>query len=160
MDQTKAKSATFTCKHFQDLSLEELYQCMYLRQAVFVVEQDCPYIDADGRDQESWHLMGWHEGQLVAYARLLPPDVSFKGYASIGRVVTAAKVRKWGLGRQLMQLANQIIQEKAPNIPVKLSAQSYLIRFYESLGYETKGQEYLEDGIPHIAMILKQHSAS
>lgn len=154
MNPNKAKEVTFTCKHFQELSLEELYQCMYLRQAVFVVEQDCPYIDADGKDQASWHLMGWWEGQLVAYARLLPPGVSYPGYASIGRVTTAAQVRKWGFGRQLMQLANKTIRQKAPNFPIKLSAQSYLIHFYESLGYEKIGAEYLEDGIPHIAMIL------
>lgn len=155
MDQTDTKKATFVCKHFQELRLEELYQCMYLRQAVFVVEQDCPYIDADGKDQEAWHLMGYWEGNLVAYARLIPPDVSFKGYASIGRVVTDAKVRQWGFGRQLMLQANTIIQQKVPNYPIKLSAQSYLIRFYESLGYKKVGEAYLEDGIPHIAMIKK-----
>ncbi|GAB5551076.1 MAG: GNAT family N-acetyltransferase [Saprospiraceae bacterium] len=155
MKQGSTKEITFTCKHFQDLSLQELYQCMHLRQAVFVVEQDCPYIDADNKDQDGWHLMGWLEGQLVAYARLLPADVSFAGYSSIGRVVTDAKVRKWGFGRQLMQVANARILEKFPNHPVKISAQSYLIRFYESLGYEKTGTEYLEDGIPHIAMILK-----
>lgn len=154
MNQSESRTATFICKHFQDLSLEELYQCMQLRQAVFVVEQNCPYLDADGKDPEAWHLMAYWQGKLVAYARLIPPGISYADYASIGRVITDAKVRKWGFGKQLMKQANQLMQAKFPNDSIKLSAQSHLTRFYESLGYRPVGAAYMEDGIPHIAMIL------
>ncbi len=146
----------FTCKAFHDLSLEELYEIMYLRQAVFVVEQDCPYIDADGKDQASWHLCGKDEkGVLVAYTRIVPKGVSYPGYVSIGRVITSQAVRKLGLGRQLMEESIAACTYLFGKGAIKISAQSYLLHFYQSLGFEPQGEEYLEDGIPHCAMIKK-----
>lgn len=143
----------FVCKHFKNLSLEELYAAMQLRQEVFVVEQDCPYLDADGKDPESWHLMGWQGDQLVAYIRLVPKGISYDNYVSIGRVITHESVRRTGVGKALMQKSIQQIEALFPGLPVKMSAQCYLIAFYESFGFKTIGEEYLEDGIPHIGMV-------
>jgi len=145
----------YICKQFKDLSLEELYAMMVLRQEVFVVEQDCPYLDADGKDQVSWHLMGYEGEALVAYTRLVPADVSYEKYPSIGRVITAEKVRGRGIGIKLMQESIRHCETLFGKIPIKISAQVYLLRFYNSLGFERVGADYLEDGIPHLAMIRK-----
>lgn len=146
----------FNCQYFSDLSIVELYACMRLRQEVFVVEQDCPYLDADGKDQQSWHLLGWQNQQLVAYTRLVPGGISYPDYVSIGRVVTHQSVRRTGVGRALMQESIRQIARLFPEMPVKMSAQCYLVDFYKSFGFETTGAAYPEDGIPHIAMIRKQ----
>ena len=96
----------FQCLPFEQLSLGQLYKIMKLRQEVFVVEQNCPYLDADDKDQESFHLVSWDEnGEALAYVRLLPKGLSYPEYASIGRVVTSAKIRRSGGGKQLMQEA-------------------------------------------------------
>ena len=145
----------FTCKHFDDLTLRELYEIMTLRQEVFVVEQNCPYIDADGKDLLGWHLMGRDtEGVLVAYTRLLGKGVSYENYASIGRVVNSPKVRGTGAGKLLMENSIEQMAVLFPNIPIKIGAQTYLLKFYQSLGFESTGEEYLEDGIPHTSMVL------
>ncbi|HKK75927.1 MAG TPA: GNAT family N-acetyltransferase [Saprospiraceae bacterium] len=149
----QSKELRFSCKHFRELNIEELYASMQLRQEVFVVEQDCPYLDADGKDQRSWHLLAWQGQELVAYTRLVPRGVSYPDYVSIGRVVTHKSVRGTGLGKALMRESINQMQHLFPDEPVKMSAQCYLINFYESFGFKTKGAEYLEDGIPHIAMI-------
>jgi ElaA protein len=146
------QSLSFSCKYFTELTLEELYYCMQLRQEVFVVEQDCPYIDADGKDPQSWHLMGWHKGQLVAYTRIVPKGISYPDYVSIGRVVTHHSVRRGGYGKQLMKESIRQARQLFPDQPIKISAQCYLIEFYESFGFQAVGKEYEEDGIPHIAM--------
>jgi ElaA protein len=141
---------------FYDLSLDQLYALMALRQEVFVVEQNCPYLDADGADQKGWHLLGTsEEGQLLAYARLLPPGVSYPAHASIGRVITSPSARGKGYGLELMRVAIDEINRLFPGAPLKISAQCYLIRFYESLGFKTVGESYLEDDIPHIAMVFQ-----
>jgi len=145
----------FSCLSFQQLSLRELYDMMQLRQVVFVVEQDCPYVDADGKDEAGHHLMGYRaDGKLLACSRLLPPGISYASYASVGRVVTAPEVRGTGLGRQLMRQSLDWCRRLYGDAPVKISAQCYLIRFYESFGFSTKGEVYLEDDIPHISMVL------
>lgn len=132
---------------------------MVLRQAVFVVEQDCVYLDADGKDQESWHLMGVNsEKELVAYLRILPKGISYQNYPSIGRVLTAEKVRRDGAGKALMQQALIEAERIFPGEAIKISAQTYLNGFYESFGFEPVGEEYLEDGIPHVAMVRKHKS--
>ncbi len=146
----------FLCKPFQQLTLQELYSAMMLRQAVFVVEQDCPYLDADGKDQVGWHLLGYDEGQLGAYARLLPVGVSYEAYPSIGRVVTSAQFRRGGFGLLLMQEAVQQSERLFGKTAIKLSAQQYLVKFYQRFGFETVGAGYLEDGIPHIAMVRER----
>ena len=145
----------YQCRPFQALSLDQLYAIMVLRQEVFVVEQHCPYLDADGQDQVAHHLMGCDErGRLATYVRILPTGVSYKNYASIGRVVTASFARGQGLGRPLMQTAiEQLYQFYGANTPIKLSAQAHLQGYYGSLGFEAVGEMYLEDGIPHVGMV-------
>lgn len=139
---------------FQELQLEELYAFMALRQEVFVVEQDCPYLDADGKDQLGWHVMLFDEkGQLGAYNRLLPPGVSYEKYSSIGRVVSSEHVRGKGYGKAVMERSIQVIKELFPEAAIKISAQTYLLKFYNDLGFQEVGKEYLEDDIPHIGMI-------
>jgi len=145
----------FYTKKFSALSLTELYQIMVLRQEVFVVEQDCPYLDADGKDEASLHILGYHDDRLVAYARLVPKGLTYKNYPSIGRVVTHISVRKQGVGKLLMKNAIQSFYETSGNdITIKISAQSHLSKFYNGFGFEAVGEGYLEDGIPHIGMIL------
>jgi ElaA protein len=148
---------TFKCVPFDSLSLRELYDIMVLRQAVFVVEQNCPYLDADGKDLDSWHLMLFNtEGVLGlrAYTRLLPKGVAYQDYASIGRVVSADSARGTGAGKAIMKESIKQMGLLFPNQPVKIGAQSYLLKFYESLGFVSTGEDYLEDGIPHTIMIL------
>lgn len=145
----------FSCKTFDQLTVYELYEIMTLRQEVFVVEQNCPYQDCDGKDLASWHLCGKNdEGRLVAYTRLLPKGVSYPDYCSIGRVVSSPSVRGTGAGRLLMHRSIEMARQLFDNEPIKIGAQTYLLRFYESFGFRSTGEEYLEDGIPHTKMIL------
>lgn len=144
----------FIYKPFSALSIDELYKIMALRQEVFVVEQNCPYLDADGKDQQAWHLMALDQNdRLVAYSRFGGKGVFYENYASIGRIVTAPSIRNKGFGKKLMSESLDAIKNTIGAQPIKISAQSYLIRFYESFGFAKTGAEYLEDGIPHIAMI-------
>ena len=145
----------YTCIPFNELTINELYDIMVLRQEIFVVEQNCPFLDADGKDQAAWHLLARDtEGRLVAYTRLLPKGVSYDEYASIGRVANAQKIRGTGVGKVLMQKSIEWMAQLFPNEPVKIGAQTYLLTFYSSLGFVSTGEEYLEDGIPHTIMIL------
>lgn len=148
--------ANFTCLSFSELTLQQLYGVLALRTAVFVVEQNCPYQDLDDRDERSLHLLGYsNTGELVAYARLLPKGETYQNYPSIGRVVVAKKARGQGLGRPLMLKAINELQMHFGTGTIKLSAQAYLQEYYHSLGFDPVGERYLEDGIPHIAMIRK-----
>lgn len=145
---------TIELKKFEALTLLEFYEIMALRQEVFIVEQNCPYLDADGKDPKSWHLMLRNEaGSLVSYARLLPKGVSYSEYCSIGRVVSSPSVRGQGAGVKLMNAAVENTVKLFNNDPIKIGAQSYLIRFYEGFGFVDTGENYLEDGIPHTIMI-------
>jgi ElaA protein len=186
----------FQCVHFSALTVYELYSVMALRQEVFAVEQNCPYLDADGKDLEGFHLLGYAdlsenaqntEGvsdvgfgmsdvgtapksqiealpksdfrnpkSLLAYTRLLPKGVAYDDYASIGRVVNSPRVRGHGVGKILMEESIRQMARLFPQDGVKIGAQSYLLRFYESLGFVSTGEEYLEDDIPHTSMILKK----
>jgi ElaA protein len=129
---------------------------MMLRQSVFIVEQNCPYLDADIKDPLSFHLfLRDSEGKIVAYSRLVPEGVSYPGYSSIGRVVVHEKIRKTGEGKQLMKASIQACIRCFGNLPIKISAQQYLHQFYSSLGFVQVSEPYLEDDIPHIAMIMK-----
>lgn len=144
----------FSCKPFDALSVGELYDVMQLRQEVFVVEQHCAYLDADGKDRRAWHLLAYDaESCLAAYARLLPPGVSYVDYPSIGRIVTARRWRRKGAGKQLMRQAIAWCERLFGLRPLKISAQTYLIDFYRGFGFEPIGMPYLEDGIPHTAMV-------
>jgi ElaA protein len=146
----------FELKHYTDLSLDELYDVLRLRQRVFVLEQNCAFVDNDNQDQQSWHLMCYTpDGTLAAYSRLLPLDLSYPGYASIGRVVSEPALRKEGYGRLLMAESIARCQELFGDAPLKIGAQLYLKKFYESFGFTAIGDIYVEDGIDHIHMIRK-----
>lgn len=147
-------SITTKCVPFYELSLDELYAILALRQEVFIVEQNCPFLDADGKDQIAMHLMVLDEaGNLVAYTRLFDKDVYYVGYTSIGRVVTSPKDRGGGLGRVLMEKSIEKVLTLFGQAPIKIGAQKYLEKFYQSLGFELTGKDYIEDGIPHTYMI-------
>lgn len=147
---------TWVFKDFSKLSIEEMYEVMQLRQEVFIVEQDCPYLDADGKDQQSHHLLGYDtEGVLVAYLRLLPPGVSYSEI-SLGRIVTSTKYRGKGIGKMLMKQGINESELLYGKVSIRISAQSYLIPFYRAFGFEIIGSEYLEDNIPHTEMLRSQ----
>ena len=141
----------WTIKRFNELTIDELYAVLQLRSEVFVVEQNCIYHDPDGKDQYAWHLMGMEEGKLIAYTRIFGPGVTYPN-ASIGRVVTAPAKRKSGLGRELMERSIEQCEKLFGKTSVTLGAQLYLRKFYESLGFIVSGEEYIEDGIPHVTM--------
>jgi ElaA protein len=144
----------FACLPFDQLTVPEYHSIMMLRQEVFVVEQNCPYLDADDKDRLSWHLSGWTpDGQLACYARLLAPGISYPEYASIGRVVSAPFCRRTGAGKLLMAEAVSLSALLFGPGPIKISAQTYLLEFYWSFGFVSTGEQYLEDGLPHTAMI-------
>jgi ElaA protein len=144
---------TWICKPFDELSLYELYAVLKLRSEVFVVEQNCVFLDADNKDQASWHLMGWQQSALIAYTRLVPPGVAYTE-PSIGRVVTALTARGSGTGRQLMQQSVAECRKLFGNNTIRIGAQLYLKEFYGSLGFVPTGGIYPEDGIDHIQMLL------
>lgn len=144
-------------RQFDELSVESLYQLMAIRQEVFIVEQNCPYLDADGKDLDCMHIMGYNEIGMVATARIVPPNISY-AEVSIGRVATSMAVRRQGVGIELMETCLIAINNKYGNVPIRISAQTYLLKFYQSFGFEPTGKEYLEDGIPHTEL-LKPASA-
>lgn len=144
----------FEVKPFDSLTVNELYQVLALRQAVFIVEQACLFQDIDGQDAHALHCLGKNNAEeIVAYTRLFAKDVSYKGYVSIGRVVASDKVRKSGIGRALMQFSIKFCEQLWGNEAIKIGAQSYLKKFYGSLGFQDTGIDYIEDGIPHVYMI-------
>ena len=143
------------CKPFNELSPHELYKILQLRNAVFVVEQNCVFQDADDKDDGCLHLMGFSGGELAAYTRLAPPGYIYRE-ASIGRVVTSPGHRSKGLGRELMQHSIEACRSAFGNGPIKIGAQYYLVQFYGSLGFHINGEIYLEDGIEHVHMLLDE----
>ena len=145
---------TWKWAKFDELSAVEVYELLKLRQIVFAVEQNCVYLDVDGKDLAAWHLLGWQKGELAAYLRVLPPGLRFPEHA-IGRVVTAPSARGQSVGRALMLKSLEAIQAQFGAVPIRISAQAYLEKFYGSLGFVVVGEPYLEDKIPHIEM-LKQ----
>ncbi|MEM6926159.1 MAG: GNAT family N-acetyltransferase [Myxococcota bacterium] len=130
--------------------MAELYAILQLRQAVFVVEQDCAYLDADGGDDAAMHLRGYEHDALVAYLRAFPPGDD--GCVHMGRVIVVEAVRGRGLGRALMEHGADVAMAQWGPHPIHLSAQAHLEPFYASLGYGVTGPGYLEDGIPHLPM--------
>jgi ElaA protein len=139
-------------KNFNELDLGELYEVLQLRSEVFVVEQDCVYQDIDGKDKDALHILGKKDGKIIAYTRCFPPGFYFEE-AAIGRVVVKASQRKFGYGHLILKASVEAIIEHYKTKNIKLSAQQYLTAFYESHGFMQIGEGYLEDGIPHIAMI-------
>ncbi|MGK7294926.1 MAG: GNAT family N-acetyltransferase [Candidatus Wenzhouxiangella sp. M2_3B_020] len=147
-------SLQWRLKAFDELSRRELYAVLGARVAVFVVEQDCPYQEIDGRDGDALHLAAWTpDGSLAAYARILPPGTRFD-QPSIGRVLTAAGHRRTGLGQTLMRRAIAEARSRFPGDDIRISAQCYLERFYTGLGFRIDSDPYDEDGIPHVDMRL------
>jgi len=144
----------WTIKRFDELTLDELYNLLQLRNEVFIVEQNCIYKDLDGKDRSAWHLMAIENDKLIAYTRILPPGVSYNDPA-IGRVVTSPSKRRSGIGRELMKRSIEECEKLFGTISITLSAQVYLKSFYGSFGFIVVGEEYLEDGIPHIKMKRK-----
>jgi ElaA protein len=139
-------------KKFVQLTPYEVYELLYLRSEVFVVEQNCVFIDTDKIDHHCLHLLGYYENRLIAYARIVPAGVVYK-QASIGRVVTSPPIRKSGAGKKLMTQAISKLYESFGKMPIKIGAQLYLKKFYESFGFQQIGEMYLEDGIEHIHML-------
>lgn len=143
---------TWILKPFDSLTINELYAILRLRSEVFVVEQNCVFQDMDNKDQQCHHLMGWKGNLLAAYTRLVPPGVSYE-QASIGRVITSPLARGGGLGKTLMEKSiEELTNLYGPGI-IKIGAQLYLKKFYQSLGFKQIDDIYDEDGIDHIHMI-------
>lgn len=145
----------FKIKKFSVLSVKELYACMKLRQEIFVVEQNCAYLDADGKDIQCVHVLGYEKNKLVAYARIVPPGVSYKT-ASIGRVVVDANHRGKKHAYALMEVCIQETLKRYTTDTITISAQLYLKDFYSRTGFKAVGDVYPEDDIPHIKMVYKK----
>lgn len=146
----------WTCKKFEELTTPELYCILNLRSQVFVVEQNCVYLDTDGKDASSYHFCGWLHNQLVAYCRLLPPGIAYTQLASIGRVVTHPAHRNDGYGKIMMTKAIEKTYEIFKVSTIKIGAQQYLIKFYSNLGFRVTSDSYMEDGIPHVEMMISK----
>ena len=145
----------WSLKNFDTLSVLELYEILKLRSEVFVVEQNCVFLDMDDKDQFAQHLQGRINGQLVAVVRILPPGLAYDE-PSIGRVVSSPAYRKKGVGIELMKKAIEETISLYGQIAIKIGAQLYLKKFYESFGFIQCSETYMEDDIPHIKMIRSQ----
>ncbi|ACA88774.1 GNAT family N-acetyltransferase [Shewanella woodyi] len=144
---------------FKQLNLDELYEVLKLRVDIFIVEQNCPYPELDNkdRDPQTRHLIGRNtQGDIVAYARILAPGVSYPD-SSIGRVVVSEQARGGGVAHTLMQEAISLAAQYWPENDIQLGGQEYLKDFYQKLGFDPVSEVYLEDGIPHLDMLYKQH---
>lgn len=144
---------TWQCLRFSDLSAAQLYAILKARSEVFVLEQNCVYLDMDGADSACLHLVAWTaEQEVAAYLRLVPPGLKF-AEASLGRVISSASLRGTGIGKQLLTKALQQLALLYPGQPVRIGAQQYLEKFYRSFGFVTDSAMFLEDGIPHLEML-------
>lgn len=151
MSQTSLQWQAYT---FEELDTAILYQILLLRQQVFIIEQECLYPDLDGLDQDSVHLCAWSDGELMAYLRSLPPGLDYQESA-LGRIVVSEHARGLKLGRELVERGITLNQHTWPGADIQIAAQAHLEKFYLDLGFETLGKIYLEDGIPHIKMLLR-----
>ena len=145
-------SIVWKIKPFSKLSTEELYQILKIRQEVFIVEQTCYYLDADGYDQQAVHIWAEKEGEILAYSRVFEPGIKYKE-ASIGRVLTNPNYRKNKLGKILIRFSINTIEARFRTQSIRISAQDYLLSFYSEFGFEDTGKKYLEDDIPHTEMV-------
>jgi ElaA protein len=145
---------TWYHKRFSALNTTELYQILQLRNEVFIVEQNCPFQDLDDKDFKCYHLLGFDTDsqKVLAYTRIVPAGVSYEE-PSIGRVVTSPLARKEGIGKELMKKSIELLEELFGGVSIKIGAQLYLKKFYESFGFQQIEEIYLEDGIEHILMI-------
>jgi ElaA protein len=145
------KKIKFVWKSFDELSNDELYAALHLRQEVFVVEQDCPYLDADNSDQNAFHLLCYEGNKLIAYLRAFKPGVKYDG-SSMGRIVTEINSRGLGLGKEITKEGVKFLKKEYPSHEIVISAQHRLKHFYIDLGFIPRGEVYLEDDIDHIQM--------
>jgi ElaA protein len=145
---------TIEVKKFDELNTTTLYDILQLRSEIFVVEQDCVYQDLDGKDQKALHVIGKKKNKVVAYTRVFRSGDYFE-HSSIGRVVVAKDQRQYGYGKVIMNASIKAVKEHLNEDIIKISAQTYLKKFYNGLGFKEYGEEYLEDGIPHVAMMRK-----
>ena len=134
-------------------NLNQLYSLLKLRESIFIVEQNVPYPDIDGKDLHCKHLMGFLDGELVCYMRIVPLNIFENGYYSLGRVTVKSDLRSHGVGKKLVQLGINHLDEVRGSHPVKISSQLYLKDFYSSFGFIAQGEPYIEDRILHIAMV-------
>jgi len=139
-------------KNFGQLTPFQLYDLLRLRSEVFIVEQNCVFLDPDNIDLECFHLLGYYQNNLIAYSRIVPEGRVYKE-ASIGRVATSFTVRKSGTGKLLMQQSIEKLYNSFGKVPIKIGAQFYLKNFYQSFGFNQISEIYLEDGIEHIYMM-------
>jgi len=144
-------NVVWNIKRFGELTVPELYAIIKARIDVFVVEQDCPYPDLDNYDQKALHLWAENDGEILAYCRIFDRGVKYPE-TSIGRVITTEKGRGTGLGKQLIQYAVEVIENRLGTSEIRISAQDYLLRFYSGFGFQDTGKKYLEDNIPHTEM--------
>lgn len=142
-------------KKFKELNVEEIYKILALRNEVFIVEQECPYLDCDDKDLNSYHLFSEENGEVVAYLRILEKGVSYDEI-SIGRVAVKKTYRGKGISREMMLKAIEFVENNLNESTIKIQAQAYLLNFYSSLGFKAVSEEYLEDNIPHIDMLYKK----
>ncbi len=144
-------------KTFDELTNNELYDCLKLRIDIFVVEQTCYYPDLDDLDRHpaTIHLFHYHQDKIASYARILPKGLSYPDYVSIGRVIIAPHARGTGVGHALIAKAVEVTVLKFPDIAIKISAQEHLEKYYQQHGFKRVSDMYLEDGIPHIGMLRK-----
>ena len=140
-------------KTFTELNANELYAILRLRSEVFVVEQNCIFLDMDNNDQKAYHTIGFIGEEVVATTRLYDKNIMYDGYQSIGRVVGSPRHRGLGIGKALMQYSIQECVRLFGKGPIKIGAQLYLKKFYNEQGFEQSGDVYLEDEIDHIPMI-------
>ncbi|MDC1186443.1 GNAT family N-acetyltransferase [Crocinitomicaceae bacterium] len=141
-------------KHYNEITLNEFHDLIALRIQVFVIEQDCPYQELDGKDKMAYHLILRNvEGAIIGTTRILPKGISYSEIA-IGRVVVAENFRYLKLGHLLMLKSIAFIEEKFGKQDIRLSAQTHLVNYYATHGFTSTGKEYLEDGIPHTEMLL------
>lgn len=142
-------------KTFEEFTVPELYNLLKARSEVFVVEQNCVYLDADGYDQQAIHVWAEdEEGEILAYCRVFDKGIKYEE-TSLGRVITTQKGRGRSLGKQLIQYAVETIENRYHTSEIRISAQDYLLKFYGDFGFEDTGKKYLEDDIPHTEMIRK-----
>ncbi len=147
------KNIKFTWKTFKELSLDDLYAILNLRQKVFVLEQVCPYIDADYSDQDAFHLLAYEDNNLIAYLRAFKPGIKYEG-SSLGRIVTEINSRGLGIGKKITIEGVNFLKKEYPNNEIVISAQHRLEEFYIDLGFTPRGSVYLEDDIDHIQMYI------
>ena len=143
---------SFRVKWFKELTTQELYELLQLRSQVFVVEQHCVYQDVDGKDNKALHVLAYQETLLVGYTRIFKKGDYFEE-ASIGRVVIEEAHRGLNYGHDLMKASISALYDQLGKQSITISAQTYLIKFYNDLGFVEEGKIYLEDGIPHIKMV-------